>query len=110
MINKGRIKAQLTLPISAIAAITIAWVSSGLTLEAPWLIFICCSASKPMATCAMVMSKGIMMAQISTWVSPTPPTPMILPIISWNGFTDDTITSTIRLVFSSITERITIVP
>ena len=48
--------------------------------------------------------------QIRNCTNPTAPIPKILPIISWYGFTLLTITSAIRLVFSSITPRFTIVP
>ena len=42
-------------------------------------------------------------AQTRNWVSPTAPTPSSLPAKSRDGEIDDTITSTTRLVFSSIT-------
>ena len=52
----------------------------------------------------------VRMTQSRNWVRPTRARPMILPIMSWKGLTDDTMTSTMRLVFSSITPRITCEP
>ena len=43
-------------------------------------------------------------------VSPTMPMPITFPIINWKGFTDETINSIMRFVFSSITPCITIEP
>ena len=43
-------------------------------------------------------------------VNPTKPIPITLPIISWKGLTLDTITSTMRDVFSSDTPLITCEP
>ena len=48
--------------------------------------------------------------QARTWVRPTAPTPMILPSSRVVGLTLEMTTSTMRLIFSSITERITIMP
>src|SRR6266496_1726390 len=48
--------------------------------------------------------------QIRNWSSDTAPTPSTLPNSSWNGRTELTSTSTIREVFSSITEPITCTP
>jgi len=48
--------------------------------------------------------------QSTNCVSPTSPTPIIFPIISWKGLTEETMTSTMRLVFSSITPLITCEP
>ena len=48
--------------------------------------------------------------QMANCTKPTRATPIILPIISWKGFTLDTISSTMRLVFSSITLCITMPP
>lgn len=47
---------------------------------------------------------------MSICVIPTSPMPMILPAINWKGFTLDTISSTMRFVFSSVTLCITIAP
>ena len=52
----------------------------------------------------------IITAHTRNCVSPTSATPIILPIISWNGLQLLTITSTMRLVFSSITLFIIIAP
>ena len=48
--------------------------------------------------------------QIKNCVRATAATPRILPIISWKGLTEEIITSTILVVFSSITLLITILP
>ena len=48
--------------------------------------------------------------QMSNWVRATEAIPMILPIISWKGFTEDTMSSSTLLLFSSMTPCITIVP
>ena len=56
-----------------------------------------------------VMAK-VRTIQIINWVSPTRAIPIILPIISWTGLTDETITSTTLLVFSSMTPLITCDP
>ena len=47
---------------------------------------------------------------MTTCVSPIAPMPSTLPIMSWNGRTDETMTSTTRLDFSSITPCITTPP
>ena len=47
---------------------------------------------------------------IRNCVSPTRAIPIIFPIISSEGFTEETITSTTRLVFSSITPLMTCDP
>ena len=44
---------------------------------------------------------------MTNWVRATNDTPMIFPIISWKGFTELTMTSMMRLVFSSETPCIT---
>ena len=49
-------------------------------------------------------------AQIRNWRMPAKEVPMILPIMSWNGRTDEMMISTIRLVFSSMTLRMTMLP
>ena len=48
--------------------------------------------------------------QMANCVRATRATPMILPIISSNDETLETMTSTMRLVFSSMTPRITMEP
>ena len=48
--------------------------------------------------------------QMMSCRKPTSATPMILPIMSWKGFTLDTMSSMMRLVFSSITLCITAAP
>src|SRR6266480_5276034 len=48
--------------------------------------------------------------QIANWKIDTAPTPTTLPSISSNGRSDETRTSTIRVVFSSSTELITFTP
>ncbi len=48
--------------------------------------------------------------QIAIWVSTDKPTPMILPIMRWKGRQLLTTTSTMRLVFSSTTLFMIIVP
>ena len=48
--------------------------------------------------------------QIASCSSETAPTPITLPQSSENGRTDDTSTSTIRVVFSSSTELLTLTP
>ena len=48
--------------------------------------------------------------QMKNCVRATRATPMILPIISSTLLTEETITSTTRLLFSSMTLRMTIVP
>ena len=48
--------------------------------------------------------------QINTCTMATEATPRILPIIRSNGRTDETITSSTRLFFSSITDCMTIAP
>ena len=45
--------------------------------------------------------------QAKYWVSPTRPIPMILPSISSIGRTDAITISTMRLLFSSMTPRMT---
>ena len=49
-------------------------------------------------------------AQIKNCKTPASDVPMIFPIISWNGFTDEIMISIMRFVFSSITLRMTIFP
>ena len=56
------------------------------------------------------LSPNIRAAHPASCVSPTAPIPSTFPIISSNGRTDEAITSTIRLAFSSITPRITSIP
>ena len=48
--------------------------------------------------------------QIAIWVNPTAPTPIILPPIRSRGVTQESMTSMMRELFSSITERITAMP
>ena len=48
--------------------------------------------------------------QSRSWVSPTSPMPMILPAIRSKGRTEETISSTMRFVFSSDTPCMTIDP
>ena len=45
--------------------------------------------------------------QIRNWVTPAREVPMIFPSISWKGLTEEMMTSMMRVVFSSMTERIT---
>ena len=49
-------------------------------------------------------------AQMMIWVKPTKATPMILPSMSSIGLHEETMTSTMRLVFSSITPFMIIAP
>ena len=75
-----------------------------------------------MAAMSVAMSAGISsgitiatnahtrMAHTTICISATSPTPIILPNISCMGLTDDTISSSTRLFFSSIMEFITIWP
>ena len=76
----------------------------------------CCMACTP-----SIISGGIICAtasaptthsapQISTCTTATDATPSILPSIRSKGLTDETITSSTRLFFSSITDCITIEP
>ena len=51
----------------------------------------------------MPMTAPMMSTHRANCVRPTSATPMILPIMSWNGVQLLTITSTMRLVFSSMT-------
>ena len=75
---------------------------------------LCCATNREVSTtpdnCTAASMTIEMAIHSRNCVSPTMAMPIILPIISWNGFTDDTITSTIRLVFSSTTPRITCDP
>ena len=48
--------------------------------------------------------------QMRNWKIDTAPTPSTLPSSSWKGRSDDTSTSTMRVVFSSSTELITLMP
>src|SRR4051812_4012255 len=51
-----------------------------------------------------------MIDHITNCNTPASDVPMIFPIMSWNGLTDEMMISMMRLVFSSITERMTILP
>ena len=64
----------------------------------------------PNALPATVPTMASSAIQIAIWVRPTRPTPIILPNISWNGRQLLTTTSTMRLVFSSMTLFIIIAP
>lgn len=48
--------------------------------------------------------------QINSCVRATEAMPSILPIMSWKGLTDDTISSSTLLLFSSMTPCMTMVP
>ena len=52
---------------------------------------------------ATMLKASITTVQMASCVRPTNATPIILPIISWNGLHELTMTSTMRLVFSSMT-------
>ena len=60
-----------------------------------------------MTVLPMVASTPVSTIHSRNCVKPTRAMPTILPIISWKGFTELMSTSTMRLVFSSITPRIT---
>ncbi len=49
-------------------------------------------------------------AHTRNWVRHTSTSPMTLPMSSWNGFTEEIITSMIRLDFSSITPVMIMLP
>ena len=51
-----------------------------------------------------------MIPQIAICKNPTSEMPMIFPIISWKGFTEETISSTMRFVFSYMTLCMTMPP
>src|SRR6266550_4258471 len=48
--------------------------------------------------------------QMTNWKNDTAPAPITLPSMSWNGRSDETRTSMIRVVFSSSTELMTFTP
>jgi len=64
------------------------------------------ASTGPMAAMPPVASA----AHVTIWVSPIAPMPSTLPISSSNGRTDETMTSTTRLLFSSMTPCITYWP
>ena len=64
----------------------------------------------PINNCPKATIAIVRIPQSKTWVRPTKPIPIIFPIIRSKGFTDETITSMMRFVFSSITPCITIEP
>ncbi len=76
----------------------------------------CCMACTPASTSAGIMCTATAAPtaqstpQISTCTTATEATPSILPSIRSKGRTDDTITSSTRLFFSSMTDCMTIEP
>ena len=64
----------------------------------------------PKAMLAPVRMTTNMTPQMASCTKPTSEMPTILPIMSWKGLTLDTISSTMRLVFSSITLCMTMPP
>ena len=68
------------------------------------------TASAPRKYEAPAKMRASMTPQMANCTNPTRATPIILPIISWKGLTLETIISTMRLVFSSVTPCITMPP
>src|SRR4030042_590916 len=91
------------------AADIVAWFSSIMFCGIVWAISLIPLSLRmvPWTTATITI---VSTTQMRNWVSPTRAMPIILPIISWTGFTEDTITSTTLLVFSSMTPLITIDP
>ena len=68
------------------------------------------TAGAPKHTETTVRIMASILPQMASCRKPTRAMPIILPIISWNGLTLEIISSTMRLVFSSITLCITMLP
>ena len=87
---------------------------SAISAEAPAAAIACMSVSAiigiPVINEPPTSSTARSRPQMSIWKIPTKPIPIILPSSKSTGFTLETISSTMRLVFSSITPCITIEP
>ncbi len=113
MIKEKAIIGQFCLPSSAIRRIPSPCIcsGSGIGMSPPPIAPCMAEGSTPPTNNGTIkVTAPLSTTQASTCVRPTAPAPRILPSIRSKGRTLDIITSTIRFVFSSITDFITIWP